>query len=221
MGAGYSSGDGFIFNTSISEKNLFGRGQSVSGNFALGSKRQDYILSFNEPYVNDSNVSMGFDAFNTTRKYSNYDEKKLGFGVNSSYPLRDAYIPFVKPRRQAPGVGSDELASAPPVTMWDYMRGGISYDLTRETLSGVQSGAPQSIQESKGASITSSMTPNVTYDSRDHFFNTTEGTKSAFATQFAGLGRNRFIKTDVSARWYYPLVKDPRWGGAWVRVPGR
>jgi outer membrane protein insertion porin family len=65
------------------------------------------------------------------------------------------------------------------------------------------------------------VTPNITYDSRDHFFNTTEGTKSAFAIQVAGLGGdNRFIKTDTSARWYYPLLKDPQWGGSYVLAVG-
>ncbi|HEY7168112.1 MAG TPA: outer membrane protein assembly factor BamA [Candidatus Binatia bacterium] len=221
VGAGYSSGDGFIFNTSISEKNLFGRGQALSGTFALGTKRQDYVLSFNEPYFNDSNVSTGLELYNTKREYSNFDEKKLGFGVNTSYPLRDAYIPFVKPRRTTPTPGSDDLATAQPITMWDFMRGGISYDLTRESISGVQVGAPQSIVESKGTSLTSAMTPNISYDSRDHFFNTTEGTKSAFSTQFAGLGGdNRYIKSDISARWYYPLLKDPKWGGSYVLALG-
>jgi outer membrane protein insertion porin family len=221
IGAGYSSGDGFIFNTSISEKNLFGRGQGINGNFALGTKRQDYVLNFNEPYLNDSLVSLGLTAFNTKHEYDTYNEKKLGFGVSTSYPLRELYIPYFRPLRAPSSPGSDELATAPAVSMWDYMRGGVSYDLTRETISGIQSGAPISIQESEGTSLTSSMTPNISYDSRDHFFNTTEGTKSAFAVQFAGLGGdNRFIKSDVSARWYYPLLKDPKWGGSYVFALG-
>jgi outer membrane protein insertion porin family len=221
IGAGYSSGDGFIFNTSIAEKNLMGRGQGISGNFALGSKRQDYVLNFTEPYLNDSQVSLGLDAFNTKRDFSNFNEKKLGFGVNTSYPLRDAYIPFIKAPKANPSLGSDELASAPALTMWDYMRGGVSYDLTREKIDGVQAGAPVSIQDARGTSVTSSMTPNISYDSRDHFFNTTEGTKSSFSTMFAGLGGdNRFIKSDMSARWYYPLFKDPKWGGSYVLALG-
>ena len=37
----------------------------------------------------------------------------------------------------------------------------------------------------------------------------------------AGLGGDsRFIKTDMSARWYYPLLKDPKWGGAYVLALG-
>jgi outer membrane protein insertion porin family len=37
----------------------------------------------------------------------------------------------------------------------------------------------------------------------------------------AGLGGDsRFIKTDVSGRWHYPLLKDPKWGGNWVLALG-
>jgi outer membrane protein insertion porin family len=61
------------------------------------------------------------------------------------------------------------------------------------------------------------MTPSLTYDSRDHFFNPTEGSKSALSFKFAGLGGDtQFIKPDLAARWYYPLLKDPNWGGAYV-----
>ena len=79
VGAGYSSGDGFLFNANVSEKNLMGRGQSMSGNFSIGSSRQDYILNVNDPYFLDSKVGMGLDAFNTTRSYDDFDENKMGF----------------------------------------------------------------------------------------------------------------------------------------------
>jgi outer membrane protein insertion porin family len=39
--------------------------------------------------------------------------------------------------------------------------------------------------------------------------------------KLAGLGGDtRFIKTDLNARWHYPLVKDPGMGGAWVLALG-
>jgi outer membrane protein insertion porin family len=39
--------------------------------------------------------------------------------------------------------------------------------------------------------------------------------------KFAGLGGDsRFIKTDVSGRWHYPLLKDPNWGGNYVLALG-
>lgn len=221
VGAGYSSGDGFVFNTTIAEKNLLGRGQGVNGSFSLGSKRQDFVVSFTEPYFRDSQMSLGFDAFNTKREYTDFDERKVGFGVRTSYPLNDVRFPFFGGSRSDSLKGSDEIASNPPITLWDYMRGGVSYELTREKISGVDANASSAIKDEEGASLTSAMTPGITYDSRDHFFNPTEGTKSAFSVKLAGLGGdNRFIKSDATARWHYPLLKDPNWGGAYVLALG-
>ena len=221
VGAGYSSGDGFIFNSSVSEKNLFGRGQGLSGSFAIGSTRQDFVLSFTEPYLNDSRMSLGFDAYNTKRDYTDFDERKIGFGVNTSYPLKDFRFPFFGRKKTETEMGSDYLQADSAPTIWDYMRGGMAYELYRERISGVDADAPIAIADEEGSSITSAVTPSLSYDSRDHFFNPTEGTKSAFSTKFAGLGGdNVFIKTDMSARWHYPLLKDPKWGGAYVLALG-
>jgi outer membrane protein insertion porin family len=101
------------------------------------------------------------------------------------------------------------------------MRGGVAYDLTRETISGIDPASSQAIKDSAGTSLTSSVTPGITYDSRDHFFAPTEGTKSAFSMKLAGLGGDsRFIKSDLSGRWHYPLLKDPNWGGNYVLALG-
>jgi outer membrane protein insertion porin family len=221
VGGGYSSGDGFVFNANVSEKNLMGKGQGISGNFSIGSSRQDFILSASDPYFNDSKMSLGVDAFNTKREFTDFNERKIGFGVNSSYPLKDYKFPFFGGGKATANIGSDELASNPAPSVWDYMRSGVSYDLTRETISGVSSTAPESIKAEKGTSLTSAVTPGITYDSRDHFFAPTEGTKSGFSVKMAGLGGDsRFIKTDLSGRWHYPLLKDPKWGGNWVFALG-
>jgi outer membrane protein insertion porin family len=220
VGAGYSSGDGFLFNTAIAERNLMGRGQGIRGQFAIGSRRQDFVVSANDPYFNDSKMALGVDAFNTKREFSDFDERRLGFGVNTSYPLKEFRMPFFGVDRSA-ALGSDELGSLEPPTFWDYMRGGVSYDLTRENITGVASNASQLIRDEAGRTLTSSVTPGFTYDSRDHFFYPTEGTKSGLSVKVAGLGGDsRFIKSDLSGRWHYPLLKDSRWGGAYVLALG-
>ena len=221
VGGGYSSGDGFLFNANISEKNLLGRGQGVSGNFSFGSRRQDFIVNVNDPYFLDSKMGVGIDGFKTEREYTDFDENKIGFGVNTSYPLKDFRMPFFGRPRPERNIGSDELASNASPTMWDYMRGGVSYDLTHENIDGISSTAPDLIKSEAGKSLTSSVTPGLSYDSRDHFFAPTEGTKSALAVKMAGLGGDtRFIKSDLSGRWHYPLLKDPKWGGNWVLALG-
>jgi outer membrane protein insertion porin family len=221
VGGGFSSGDGFLFNANVSEKNLFGRGQGVNGSFSIGSTRQDFILNVNDPYFLDSKTGVGLDGFKTEREYTDFDERKLGFGVNTTYPLKDFRMPFFGRGRSERNIGSDELASNATPTMWDYMRGGLAYDLTHENIDGISASAPEMIRGEAGKSLTSSVTPGLSYDSRDHFFAPTEGTKSAFSIKMAGLGGDtRFIKSDVSGRWHYPLLKDPKWGGNWVLALG-
>ena len=216
VGAGYSSGDGFLFNANVSEKNFMGRGQSMSGNFSLGTSRQDYILNVTDPYFLDSKVSLGLDAFNTTREYDDFDEKKMGFGVNSSYPLKDFSWPFFKSSANTAALGSD-ASPTQQVTFWDFMRGGLSYAFTRDDITHVSATASSSIKDEQGVTLTSSVTPGLTYDSRDHFFAPSSGAKVGLSQTMAGLGGDsRFLKTDLTARWYYQLFKDPNWGGSYV-----
>lgn len=221
IGAGYSGGSGFLFNAGVSEKNLFGRGQSLNGTFAIGSERQDFVVSYNEPFFNDTKVALGITGFNTETDYPDFDERKLGMAVTTSYPLRGFTLPFWGDRKSEASIGSDDLNRDAPPTLWDYMRGTMAYEFTKDTISHIESGAPASITDAKGTSLTSAVIPGFTYDSRDHFFNPTEGTKSLFAVKIAGLGGDsRFVKADIGGRWYYPLLKDPNWGGSYVLALG-
>jgi outer membrane protein assembly factor BamA len=68
------------------------------------------------------------------------------------------------------------------------MRSGVSYDLTMRISKMSDANAPTSIQSEKGKSLTSALTPRLSYDSRDHFFNPTEGAKSGISVKTAGLG---------------------------------
>jgi len=221
IGGGYSSGDGFIFNANVSEKNFAGKGQGLNGAFSIGTSRQDFIISATDPYFYGSKTSLGFDAFNTLREYTDFDERKIGFAVSTSYPLKEMKLPFFNRANAGTLKGSDELPVDRPPSLWDYMRGGVSYALTRDKISNISEFASQEIRAEEGNSVTSAITPNLSYDSRDHFFAPTEGTKSSLAFKTAGLGGDTsFIKPEFSARWHYPLLKDPNWGGNYVVALG-
>jgi len=218
IGAGYSSGDNFVFTTSVAEKNLFGRGQSVNTSFNVGTLRQDFLVSFTEPYLYDTPLTLGVDGFNTRREFNDFTLRKTGYGVRTSYPLKRLDLPSF--RRPSDGAGYGGSGGDYPPYI-EYTRGGVSHELTRERVGNIQSGASASIRDEKGASWTSSLTPDLSYDSRDHFFNPTEGTTAGLAVKFAGLGGdNRFLKTDTRGRWYYPLLKDPNWGGTYTASLG-
>ena len=218
VGAGYSSGDQFIFTASIAEKNLFGRGQSVNASANLGSRRQDFLLNFTEPYLFDTPLSLGFDAYNTERQFTDFTSRKIGFGLRGGYPLKRLDLPFLRMAPGDPSYSSSDIVYHPLI---EKTRVGLSYDLTRENIGKIDNGAPLEIQSEKGSSWTSSITPNLAYDSRDHFFNPSEGTKSELSVKYAGLGgNNNFLKTDLRARWHYSFLKDPNWGGNYTLAIG-
>ncbi|OGQ82327.1 MAG: outer membrane protein assembly factor BamA [Deltaproteobacteria bacterium RIFCSPLOWO2_12_FULL_57_22] len=218
IGGGYSSGDQFIFTTSIAEKNLFGRGQGINASFDLGTTRQDFILSFTEPYFYDTPLSLGLDAFNAAREFNDFDQRRTGFGVRTGYPLKRLGLPFL---RRLDGDATYERPKYVYDPLIEHTRGGLAYELTRESINNINDAAPASIRDEKGTSWTSSLTPILSYDSRDHYFNPTEGTLSDLSLKFAGLGGdNRFLKTDARARWYYSFLKDPQWGGTYTVALG-
>jgi len=232
LGAGYSSGDSFVFNAGIQEKNLFGRGQSLNLNANVGSRRQDFNTSFNEPYFLDTPLGVGFNAFNTQRTYTDFSVRKLGFDVSGNYPLNRLDIPWLglQSRFNEPSVN---LLNDQPLSFMDYMHGGLSYELLRSQLGNFDTGGQvldggQAIinnklvtpkdpfADDKKPLLNSSIGPSLTYDSRDQFFHTTEGTNTAFNFKVAGLGGDsRYIKTDLAGKYYYPLLKDANWGN-WI-----
>jgi outer membrane protein insertion porin family len=238
VGAGYSSGDAFVFNAGLSEKNLFGRGQAVNLQADLGTRRQDFVAGFTEPYLFDTPLSLGFDAFNSQRSYTDFSIRRTGFDINSTYPLNRVDIGFLGLRGSKaidPGQG---LLNDQPSSFLDYMKAGLGYELLRGKLGNFDSGgkliddgqvtiggktftAHDPFADSKAPAWTSSLGPNLTYDSRDHFFHPTEGISGNGGFKFAGLGGdNRYIKSDLSGRYYYPLLKDPAWGNYILSVGG-
>ena len=81
VGVGFSSLENFIFDFSIQERNLMGKGQ----NLRLGIKASGYSksidLGFTEPYFLGRSISAGVDLFHRTfdqSRYSSYEQKSTG-----------------------------------------------------------------------------------------------------------------------------------------------
>lgn len=81
VGAGFSSVENVIFNTSITQDNLFGNGHRLSLNAQLSSIRTDFSLSFTEPRLFDSEISLGVDLFNEDQDFLSFDSKSTGGGL--------------------------------------------------------------------------------------------------------------------------------------------
>jgi outer membrane protein insertion porin family len=81
VGAGFSSVENLIFTTAITQNNLFGNGQALNLSANLSSIRADFNLSFTEPRLFDSEVSLGVDAFNRRQDMLSFDSQSTGGGL--------------------------------------------------------------------------------------------------------------------------------------------
>jgi len=81
LGAGFSSVDNFIFNGSISQNNLFGRGQRLNFSAQTSSRRTNFNLNFTEPRLLDTNILLGVDLFNNQSNFFSFTSKNVGGGL--------------------------------------------------------------------------------------------------------------------------------------------
>ncbi len=78
VGAGYSERDKLVGQLSISNQNLFGKGQSINFNWDNGTRRKAFQISFSEPWLFDTPTSYSVYIYNMIRSdyTSAFDEEK-------------------------------------------------------------------------------------------------------------------------------------------------
>ncbi|MDJ0984728.1 MAG: outer membrane protein assembly factor BamA [Desulfobacterales bacterium] len=176
FGAGYGNADKLYGTISISERNLFGRGQKLELKGTMGSKTQDIDLTFTEPYVWDIPLSGTLTFYNWKYDFEEYDKDSFGFGLSFSYPI------------------------------FNYTRARLGYVYDIADISNISSDAPGSIKELNGKNTKSSIKSSLRYDSRDSTFVPSEGSNHGFSFEFAGLGGDiGFMKYIGETTYYLPL----------------
>ncbi|HOJ15442.1 MAG TPA: outer membrane protein assembly factor BamA, partial [Deltaproteobacteria bacterium] len=87
FGFAYSSSDGPMGTTSLSENNFFGLGYKVKGSIDYGPKRKSYSIDAEDPWFLDYNLSLGGRVYNLEREYIYYTKRSVGGNIRLSYPL--------------------------------------------------------------------------------------------------------------------------------------
>jgi len=178
FGGGYSSVDNAFIVGSISQRNLFGRGQILEAKGQIGGSTNQFNISFTEPWLFDMPLSFGIDLFNWTREYDEYDKDSKGGGIRLGYPI------------------------------FRNTRGYISYRYDRAEIYNIEFDAPSTIVALEGVNETSSSTVSIHYDTTDHPFNPTRGMDHSFSVEYAGgiLGGDiGFNKYRLKMSKYFPL----------------
>lgn len=178
IGAGYSSVDSFMFMSEISQNNFLGKGQKLSLQANLSKRSTQYNLSFTEPHLADSNLLAGFDLFNWTREYDEYDKESTGFGLRFGYPIG-----------------------------WKWHL-GTSYTFDDTKLTDLGPDPSQAILDSLNINTTSAVKVGFSRDTRNKFPDATDGATHNFSIKYAGgiLGGDAaFTKFDAATNYYFPL----------------
>ncbi len=177
FGAGYGNVENLFLTASISEKNLFGRGQILALKGQVGTKTTRFTLSFTEPWFLDIPLSAGGDVYSWDYDFSTYDKDSLGAKLRLGYPI------------------------------FDFTRGNLTYTYDIADIHNVEDNASDSIKNDAGENIKSSITARIRYDSRDQLFHPTGGSMHNLSYEFAGLGGNvGFNKIIGETSWYFPLL---------------
>ncbi len=179
FGAGYSTTENIFGMASISQNNLFGRGQILGIDAQIGGTTTLYRLNFTEPWLFDIPLSARFDLYDWETDYDTYDKSSRGGGARFSYPV------------------------------YNFVRASIGYNYEVADIENISEDASESIKELEGKNITSSITTSLIYDSRNRRFNPTKGSRHIVSVEYAGFGGDvAFTKYLGETGWYIPVFKD-------------
>ncbi|MBW2637733.1 MAG: outer membrane protein assembly factor BamA, partial [Deltaproteobacteria bacterium] len=185
IGAGYSAEDKAVIMTQVAQRNLFGRGQTLSLNAYVGATKTNYEISFTEPWLFDIPLWSKFDVWNMAKEYDSYDLDTQGFEVTLGYPI------------------------------WEKIIGYAGYKLTADNVKNVLNTASTYIKEQEGYITSSGMTLSLSRDTSNDAIFPSRGSKNKASVEHTGTifqGDTSFTKYLASSSWFFPLPLDSAFG---------
>ena len=194
FGGGYSTVDQFVGFVEIEQKNFdwknfpyfTGAGENLLFRASIGSITNGFDLSFTEPWIFDYPVSFGFDAYRREHKR----DEDVGYGYDEKVTGGDLRL-------------SKDLS--------EYLRGDLTYRLDQIEISNITDTATDDLKKEVGKNTISSITPALTFDSRDNVFDPKKGNLLTGSFEWAGgaLGGDKdFWKFFGRGSHYFPMPRD-------------
>ena len=89
LGAGYSSSTSTSLNLGIKETNFLGNGQKLNFTTSFSNTRNNYDISFTEPYFNNKQLALTGSLYSdlTDPGSVNYETEDIGLGFRIQFPL--------------------------------------------------------------------------------------------------------------------------------------
>jgi outer membrane protein insertion porin family len=202
VGAGFSSVDALVGFAEVSQSNfdLFkppyftGGGQKIRLRVQIGTERQDYELSFVEPWFMNRKLSLGVDLYRHQLDFESpndiFDETRTGAKISLTRAL-----------------GSDFLIGSVHYTVEDV---GIDlnngwHDLKQanpETPSDARN-VPNAILEQVGDHFYQRVGASLAYDTRNSTQLPNHGQKTELAGEVSSSDTS-FYKVELTTEWYFP-----------------
>lgn len=190
FGAGFSSIDNLIGFVEVTQGNfdLFnfpnftGAGQKLRVRAQVGFKRQDYILSFTEPWFLDKKLALGFDLFHHSASYlsSFFTEQRTGGDVRLEKAIND------------------------------FLRTSVQYGI-QDIHESVEYTASAELKSQSGSKLRSAVEADLIYDTRDSVFLTTRGNRTELTAELVGGpfgGDVSVYKLNARTTFYFPFFNQ-------------
>ncbi len=182
VGVGYSTVNGMLFRTGVTENNFRGMGQQLGLDVGISQRTQEYDISFTEPYFMNRNLSAGVDLFRTEedyQDYGSYDMSSMGGRLRLGWKYTDSFSQYVR------------------------------YTYKQDEINNVASDASKYVKEEIGKYDASVVGQTLVYDKRDSAINPKEGYYVSFGNDVAGAGGDeKYAKFDAKVYKYYTIADD-------------
>jgi outer membrane protein insertion porin family len=186
VSGGYSDRDGWLGEVSISDRNMFGRGEIGKLSVSYGQYSKGFDVGFTEPYIFGQRVSLGVDLFGKqtdSSSYQSYSNTVYGASVTVGTPISDT-----------------------TALSWIYSirNQSVTLDPTR----GISS-IPVQEAAAAGPQWVSTIGSGLTYDTLNSERSPSSGFKVRVNNDLAGLGGDvRFARNTDDLRFYHELPGD-------------
>lgn len=182
IGGGYSQSDGLVGIIEVGDDNFRGTGDKVKLHWEFGGTTQNknYEISYNRPWLDEKQTSLGVSFYNMTNQYTDYDDggskrstyykKREGWDITLGRPQGEFTQNYISLKQR-----KDSYVS--PIS-------GVDYTNPSADTTGFMANHASYLADNFG--LTRSISLTKVYDSRDNIFSPTEGNRTSLTTEFAG-----------------------------------
>lgn len=232
--AGYSSVDDVLFELSVTERNLRGRGQSLRARVSTSRRRDMIDFGFTEPRFRGRSVAAGIDVFHRKDDYldvASFSNTRTGTGLRlgfqtgetTSLQLRYNLIQenidygLLDPQTGQPGVELNPTfdttqpisAANPFINIIDNCSSNhVPFAAIAPDGTAFNSAGPGLHCSNEGTRITSAVGASFNWDRRNDPISPTRGFVTSISSDLAGVGGDvHYLKTELRGSVYRGLFE--------------